>query len=229
MPEQLIFSLEGQPSFSLTDFVATKANAEARHMLEADHWEGKRLILQGPKASGKSHLAHIWAEAHHATILTSEEVSSWSPKAFPTHLVVDDVTGDIAQEPLFHLLNYQYEQNFRVLLTMRDLPQRLSLDLQDLRSRLEGSSIAMLKNPQDEDLSVVMLKHFSDRQLQISPENISFLIKRMERSYEMAAMIVAQIDQLSLRDKRPITQEVIRRALDGLSDQKAAHAQEFKV
>ena len=73
-----------------------------------------------------------------------------------------------------------------------------------------------LESPDDALLSVVLMKLFADRQLNVPARVISYLADRMERSFDVAGQVVAAIDERSLAQKRPITRALAGEVLDKL-------------
>ena len=59
----------------------------------------------------------------------------------------------------------------------------------------------------------VLLKLFADRQLRIGPEIVSFLLPRMERSFDAVRALVAAIDGAALSGQRPVTIPLLRQVL----------------
>ncbi len=72
----------------------------------------------------------------------------------------------------------------------------------------------MIGQPDDELLGGVLVKLFSDRQVRIRPEVVSFLLSRMERSFDAANVLVEKLDRQALSRKRPITVPFVRSVLD---------------
>ncbi len=62
-----------------------------------------------------------------------------------------------------------------------------------------------IQQPDEEHLAALLVKHFSDRQIEVAPDVISFLIARMERSMAAAQQVTAHIDRLALAERRKIT------------------------
>ena len=60
------------------------------------------------------------------------------------------------------------------------------------------------------------MKMFSDRQLQVNQDVITYLLARMERSFAAARRIVAVLDTKALAAKRRITIPFAAHVLDGL-------------
>ena len=58
-----------------------------------------------------------------------------------------------------------------------------------------------------------MLKQFTDRQLSVAPEVLTFLMARMERTFEAAGNLVAALDEAALIEKRRITVPLAKEVL----------------
>lgn len=184
-------------------------------------WPAGMLVLSGPEASGKSHLAHIWASLAGAQIFAARDLDkSWLPTLAAGPLVVEDVPeiARIAQreEALFHLYNLARAAGMPVLYTGRGAPGTWGLALPDLQSRVLGLGHVALNAPDDALLCAVLAKQFHDRQLTPPPDVIPFLVTRIERSFSAARRVVAAIDRFSIEERRAITRALAGRALDNL-------------
>ncbi len=84
----------------------------------------------------------------------------------------------------------------------------------DLASRLAALPVTILDMPDDMLLSSLLVKLFADRQLQVGPDVIRFLARRIERSCAAAEEAVDALDRLSLERKRPITQHLAAQLLE---------------
>ena len=60
----------------------------------------------------------------------------------------------------------------------------------------------------------MLVKQFRDRQLRIDEDVISFMLARMERSFEAARHMVRAIDEAALRERRNITVPLVRKVLE---------------
>jgi len=67
--------------------------------------------------------------------------------------------------------------------------------------------------PDDQLLAAVMAKMFSDRQVRVGNDVLSYLVARIERSFAAAKDAVARLDQASLSGQRPITVPLARAAI----------------
>lgn len=224
MIRQLTFDLPVRTARALEDFFISPSNGAAVELISAD-WPGGRLLLVGPKGSGKTHLAYVWAQDWQAEVAKATDVVTRMDELLARAggaLVienVDAIAGDTElQEALFHLLNAQAGAGGRLLLTSRVEPGQLGLTLPDLVSRLQGAASARLDLPDDALLGAVVVKLFRDRQIDITPETVSYLVARAERSFEAVHHIVDALDQLSLSEKRAVTRQLVARVLDKPDD-----------
>ena len=214
-PEQLLLDLPVRASLERGDFFVSEANALALAQLDQpEAWPDHRLILVGPEGAGKTHLAHVWAEAQHAEILSEVPKDAMSAVEAPA-LVLEDVDrGRVSEEGLFHLLNAARASRTPLLMTARAAPKRWPLSLADLKSRIEATSTATIDAPDDVLLSALLVKLFADRQLSVEPRVIAYALARIERSFAAAQTLVEKVDRFSLAEKRAITVRVLGQILE---------------
>ena len=81
------------------------------------------------------------------------------------------------------------------------------------RSEKFLSIIAKIDKPDDELMFALILKNFSDRQIEIDKKFIDFIIKRIDRSYGKISDFIYKIDELSLKNKKPIDFKTIKEIL----------------
>ena len=205
MAEQLILNLPVRPAHGRDDFFVSDANAAAVAGIDGwQDWPHGKMVLVGPEASGKTHLARVWASMTGARVVAADRLADLAPADAGAMVVVEDadrVTGAAAESALFHLHNAVAGQGGRLLLTARGDPARWPLALPDLKSRVQQAGVLKLNPPDDALLSAVMVKMAADRQLALSPRLVSYAILRMERSLAAARSLIAAIDARALRDK----------------------------
>jgi len=195
-------------------FIVTDANREAHAWITAwPCWNASALILCGPEGSGKSHLARLWLERTGAQTLTARVLEQLPPPG--VHALLEQADEVIQEEMFFHLFNRMALSGGSLLLTARTSPKTWNIILPDLRSRLLALPVATLLPPDDELLKTLIWKHFSDRQLRISPEAAAYLHARAERSYAGLRELVARIDGYALAVKREISIPLLREVLGG--------------
>jgi chromosomal replication initiation ATPase DnaA len=76
-------------------------------------------------------------------------------------------------------------------------------------SRIEGTRNAQIDELDDKLLPLIMAKLFADRQMYPSPDVFEYLNRRMDRSFSAVNSIVADIDRISIEEKRPITRSLV--------------------
>ena len=216
--EQLVFDLPHRPALGAEDFLVSSSNQSAIELIDnwPGNWPNYAAAICGPSGVGKSHLASVWMERSAAHRLTGTEIDADRADAllqFPA-LVVEDLHEGIASEKaLFHLLNTARERQKSVLLTSRVAPGDLNVDLPDLRSRLRALPLAMIAPPDDALLQGLLVKLFLDRQLQVEPETIRYILTHTERSAESALKVVAEMDRLALAKHRRATKLLAREVI----------------
>jgi chromosomal replication initiation ATPase DnaA len=207
-PRQLAFALPHAESLSRDNFLEGPANAAALGLIDSwPEWPNRIMWLAGPEGSGKSHLAAIWAEEAGARSTTAGALTPTAvPGALATGaLVVEDVGKGCDERALFHLLNLAREDEAFVLLTGREPPATLDVELRDLRSRLRALPVVTLLPPDDQLFRGLIVKYCSDRQLAVDESVVSYLATRLERSSAAARRAVDLLDREALRLGRPVT------------------------
>lgn len=213
---QLILDLGHRPALGEADFLVAPCNEAAIRWLDRwPDWPAPALTLYGPPGCGKTHLARVFAARSQAPIVEADRLAS---NAVPGLLgtaracVVDDADRADA-EALLHLFNLVAERRGGMLLTAREPPARWPGLLPDLRSRLGAAPVVAVGAPDDALLAALLVKLFADRQLAVSEEVVLFLVRQMERSFEAARRLVADLDAAALRDHRGITVPLARSVL----------------
>ncbi|MGY3438784.1 MULTISPECIES: chromosomal replication initiator DnaA [unclassified Marinovum] len=224
MTKQLKFDLTEQPALGRDDFYISPSNALALSMIDGwRDWPGRKLVLKGPVGSGKTHLAHVWAEQSGARIVRAVDL----PDAKVGELAQGSLCIEDAEEAagnadaeahMFHLHNLVLAEGHTLLITATDEPVRWGLELPDLKSRMQGTQVVAVNPPDDELLGAVLGKLFADRQLSPSPDVIPYLVRHAPRSFLAAQKIVAELDDVALNSGKPMSREMARRAVQALAD-----------
>ena len=228
-PQQLPLALAHAPQYGRDTFVAGASNRAALRLIESwPDWPSPVALVSGPAGSGKSHLAHIWAERAGARILEGPGlgIATLPDIRAGGALAVEDVdAGPIPEAALFHLMNGVKEVGASLLLTAREPGEMWRVSLPDLRSRLRVATPVALGAPDEELLRTVLVKLFADRQLIVDKPVIDYLIVRMERSLSFAALVVRALDGEALAAGRRITRPVAAGVLSQLAADRADFAE----
>ena len=219
MPRQLSFNLPAKPALGRDDFFVAPSNAMAVAMLDSGFtWPSGKLVLSGQRGAGKTHLVHVWASQSGAKIIAATDLTEDRvPDLAQGPIAVEDVPmiarNPEAQAALFHLHNMVLANGHALMLTGQAAPNLWALSLPDLQSRVQAATHVALETPDDALLTVVLAKLFDDRQIMPKPDVIPYLVARMDRSFEAAAKIVAQMDEISLSEGRTLSRPLAVRLL----------------
>ena len=219
IPAQLPLALSHPPQYGRDSFIVGQSNREALALVEAwPHWPAPVVVLSGPPGSGKTHLAHIWAERAGAEIVAAGMFESDPLPRFPGRgLAVENVDSEEAPEQaLFHAINQAKEAETSILVTSRRPISEWRVTLPDLRSRLRLAAAAALASPDDALLRQVLVKLFADRQLIVDRSVLDYLLLRMERSLAAASLLVEALDREALAGGRRITRPMAAEVLAGM-------------
>lgn len=223
-PEQLVLELPLRPASEAGDFFVSGCNGAAIALVDSwPDWPQPTALIVGSPSAGKSHLAAVWQSRSGAAALAAREISDATVTAFRAAprgaLVVEDIDRGIADERvLFHLINHARESRGHLLLTSRTPPGEIQISLPDLRSRLRALAPVTIEQPDEAVLAALIVKLFADRQLEVEPTVVSYMLRHMERSFEAAVNAVAVIDRLALARQRRVTRPLVAAALSGLDE-----------
>jgi chromosomal replication initiation ATPase DnaA len=221
-PKQLAFDLPLDPRFGAEDFLVSPSNEQAYGRIESwPDWPDTILVLVGPRGSGKSHLASIWATNARAWTIDASGITQDKVPHLVSNgaLAIEDMDrGERDEAALFHLLNLAREKKASVLITSETQPDRWGLRTPDLLSRLRLAPSVSLEAPDDALLKAVLVKLFVDRQLVVDTSVVDYIALRIERSLAKASELVALLDKEALsrgrRVSRVIAAEILGAALE---------------
>jgi chromosomal replication initiation ATPase DnaA len=188
---QLPLPLDYRRSLGEQDFLVSDCNVDAVGWVDRwPDWPAPALVVLGPPASGKSHLAAVWAKRAGALVLDIASPAWRDPAALAGRpLVIDGVdrwAGDAAVERALFLLYSAATPMAGMVFTGRIAPARLDFAVPDLASRLRGAPTARITEPDDDLLAGVMAKQFADRQITVDERALGFLVRRIDRSFAAA-------------------------------------------
>ena len=221
--EQLTLPLEHRVARGVEDLLVTPGNRHAVEWIDRwPDWPFTALIVVGPAASGKTHLAALWkARVDAVTVdLGNGDIESLASVAASRSILIDDCDDALrdkaGQRALLHYYNLIRSAGRQLMLTAKSPPSAWAVDLADLSSRLKTAMVVGIESPDDQTLAAVALKLFSDRQIVVDQSVISYVLSRGERSFAGMAATVRALDQAALAAKRPITVSLAREVLAAL-------------
>ncbi|MGB8816896.1 MAG: DnaA regulatory inactivator HdaA [Rhizobiaceae bacterium] len=210
-PRQLPLDLAHEPGFSRDELIVSSSNQAAVALIDRwPDWNASLMVIAGPPGSGKSHLASIWAHNAQALAIDPAAPGDLANAVESGANILIDGVGELPldENALFHLINASREAGRFVLMTSRRWPSQWPIKLPDLMSRIKSAPMVEIAEPDDELLSGVLLKLFSDRQIIIDPLVVRYLVSRIERSLATAQDIVARIDRAALENQGRITRQL---------------------
>ena len=219
--QQLAFDLVFRAALGREDFLVNPVNAAAVDAIDSwSNWSQRAQAIAGPAGSGKSHLVEVWRSQTQAIRLGAAALDESAIMAATDAgaVAVEDIDRGIADERvLFHLLNLAREGRLSLLVTTRALPGEIAITLPDLRSRLRAMALTRIEPPDENLLRALIVKLMADRQLEIAPKVIEYVVKRMERSADGARRFVQLLDRHSLAARRDVTIHLAREVLDEMA------------
>ena len=220
---QLALALEYRAAQGRDDFLVGPSNEVAVAWVDRwPDWPAHALALYGPSGCGKSHLVQVWLAASGARAIEAETLRRRGAAALMAEadsFALDAIDLGLrrcsgSEEQLLHLYNRVAERGGHLLLAACQPPSRWPVALADLRSRLTAIPTESLGAPDDRLLQALLVKLFADRQLEVAPEVVRFVLARMERSFAGARRIVTAADRASLAARREITVPLMREVLE---------------
>lgn len=219
-PRQLPLDLGHGTGYSRDDLVVSGTNNQAVALVDRwPDWPSPVVVLAGPAGSGKTHLASIWRARANAVAVDARRVGDSIASLGARPALIDDVdTGAVDEQGLFHLINAVRSAGSTLLLTARRFPSAWGVSLPDLASRLKAAATVEIYEPDDHLLAGVITKLFADRQIEVEPHVVQYLVRRIERSLATAMRVVERLDRTALERKTPITRTLAAETVSAMDE-----------
>lgn len=234
---QIPIQFDNRPALDLEDYIVTKCNIEAVSMIDSwPNWPFFAVCVYGDEGSGKTHLSNVFSNlvlsknpklgkvpVYQAKDIKEDMIEGLICDETSKCIIIENADdGDFDEDAMFHLYNSFRSDSGFILFTARTAPSRWKLKLPDLKTRLNIMPMIEIKEPDDELLSMLIVKLFSDRQVQITPDVVSYLTKNIERSFKSTKIMVDEIDRYSLAKKRAITVPLVKSLMKEIEEEKAS-------
>ncbi len=216
--EQLTLDLGNKHSFNVDDFITLPSNQGlVNQLLNTELGTSPLTILFGAQQSGKTHLAHLWANAFNAEFLPPgflqiDEVDfpKLAEKINTTAIIIDDVDQkQICEKTIFHIINIAISSKQKLLFTSNKPLPLWDINLPDLLSRLKAAKHLEVTQPDDLLIEAILYKCFAEKQLNVAENVVAYILPRLERSIEAVVKLVDQLDKYALAEKKPITRMMV--------------------
>ena len=122
--------------------------------------------------------------------------------------------NDIDQNILYSLLNQSKQVEKYILINSLTPLKDFKFETKDLKSRINSFLTIGIDLPTDDLLKVIIMKSFSDNQVNLDPKLCDYIIKHVERSYEKIVKFLKDVDELSLSSGKSININLIKKVLN---------------
>ena len=192
--DQIALPLDWPQTEGESRFIVTAANREAfDHFRHWSMWPVKATVLTGPRRSGRTLLARMFAERVGGRLI--------------------DQADSRDEEEVFHAWNDAQDTGFPLVMVAEAAPPAWSPKLPDLRTRLAITPVATINPPDDELFEALIQLLFADRGLHVPREALRFMTERLNREYWTAERAVEEVDRFAISERARVTMPTIRRAL----------------
>ena len=224
-PEQLVFKLGKKSMLSRDQLFRSLSNDFALNVIENyGNWPQNKLILVGPQGCGKTHISSILMTELNGLLFSAKEfdIRSIPSAKKPSIIIIEDMdqlgkhneeSMQLAEEGIFHLLVKFQNSESKILFTACENLPLWNIKLPDLSSRLKTLSVVKIENPDDQLFLNLIVKFFSEKQLNVSPPVVNYIASRIERTYLSAQNVVNMIDSKALKEKRELTLALVKSVL----------------
>ena len=178
------------------DFLISSSNTHAaQHLRRWGAWPVMSSLLVGPRKSGRSTLARLFAQQSGGTIIDDAERTS--------------------ESAIFHAWNAAQADRRPLLIVAEAPPPDWRVKLPDLRSRLAATPVARIDPPDDALMAALFERAFMRRRLDARPDLIQWLVARIERSHIAIERTVDALDHAALANRKRLSITLARNAMSG--------------
>ena len=214
---QLIFKFPFTTNYFEEDFYVSTNNFNAYKLIESwPKWSSRYVNIFGPPGCGKTHLANIFKKKINSFFIKAEELNNNSLSLIKLKecLIIDDYKNNIEEKLFYSVLNQSHQSNQYVIINTLEPVKKLSVVLNDLKSRFDSFIGIGIDLPTDDLIRVVLTKNFSDKQIKIEARLLEYILKNINRSYEDIFDLIDKVDSLSLSTGKSININLIKKALN---------------
>ena len=214
---QLIFKFPFKTNYFEEDFYVSENNFDAYKLIESwPKWSSRFINIFGPSGCGKTHLANIFKKKINSFLIKASEINNDSLPLVKSKecLIIDNYKNNIEEKLFYSLLNQSYQSNQYVIINSLESIKTSSIVLKDLKSRFNSFIYIGIDLPTDDLIRVILTKNFSDKQVEIEPRLLEFILKNIDRSYEDIFDLIDKLDSLSLSTGKSININLIKKVLN---------------
>ncbi len=217
--KQLPLIMPFRPIVGRDNFIISECNALALASIDQwPDWPGgcRALNLVGPPGAGKSHLGVIWQSMIQKSCLLESLQADEVPPGTAFYVLDGVAANDLwNEETLFHYFNHCVDDKGGILLLSQTPVGQMNWCLPDLRSRMRAVNVAHIESPDDELLYALLEKYFFERQMAPPSDMLTYLVKRMERSFTSVQVIASALERQSIAKQKPLSVSLARAVIEG--------------
>ena len=193
-PEQIPFDLAPPKAMSFDNFLTSECNQKILvHIKDWRNWPSPILLLIGESGTGKTHLGQAFSAQGDKT------------------KVIDDIEKCDEGE-LFSIMNLALTGEIdALLLTAKTYPDKMTIAMPDLRSRLKNAPILELLDPDDELLEGITRRLFEDGGRVVSKDVVTYIVSRTARTVPALQRLVERLERQAQSDKSDMTKAFVSR------------------
>lgn len=191
---QIALPLDELRSGASASLIITECNASAfAGLSSAAGWAKRCAILTGPARSGKTLMARYFS-GQNGTVIDEAEAAP--------------------AETLFNAWNRSQESGVPLLLISRWQPAEWNISLPDLHSRLGAALLLDIAPPDDEMIEQLLQKQLADRGAAISMDALSYVKRRIERSFAAIEKFARSANAMALAENAPVNLTLVKKVLE---------------
>jgi chromosomal replication initiation ATPase DnaA len=213
---QLTFKFPFKTSYFEKDFFVSENNFAVYRLIESwPNWPDKKINIFGPSGCGKTHLAFILSKKIDSIMIKADEIQEDFIEKVKNKncLIIDSYKNNIEEKLFYTILNEAHQSNQYVVINSFFPIKKNKIKLIDLQSRLSSFIDLGIDLPTDDLLRVIIIKSFSDMQIEVNMKILEYILKNIDRSYEKIFKFIKDIDLISLSTGKAININLIKKVL----------------
>jgi len=215
---QLTFKFPFKTTYYEKDFYVSSNNFSAYRLLESwPDWPDKWINIFGPTGCGKTHLSNIFMKKIKSVYIEAVNFKDYEIIGKIENqncLIIDNYKNNIEEKKFYSILNFLKQSNKYLLINSLSPIKKEKIDLKDLKSRFDSFLDIGIGLPTDDLIRVILVKSFSDKQINVSIRLLEYILINIDRSYEKIFQFIKDIDKESLSSGKSININLIKKVLN---------------
>ena len=215
---QLTFKFPFKTTYYEKDFYVSSNNFSAYRLLESwPDWPDKWINIFGPTGCGKTHLSNIFMKKIKSVYIEAVNFKDYEIIGKIENqncLIIDNYKNNIEEKKFYSILNFLKQSNKYLLINSLSPIKKEKIDLKDLKSRFDSFLDIGIGLPTDDLIRVILVKSFSDKQINVSIRLLEYILINIDRSYEKIFQFIKDIDKESLSSGKSININLIKIVLN---------------